>query len=225
MDRGAPGFGSGRNSKDRLVVTILVLLALVAGLWIGRRSAPGPDSPPVTTSPPRSGGERRLVNGVRLGYPRSQEGAVEAATNFTRVMASVSAAREDYVAAVETMAAPDWRMEARRLAENGLDFVQDRYGAGGSFSFAPVRYRVVSYTDSEATIDVWGVTVASGPKIPGIEESWLTGTLDLSWISGDWRLTGQQSETGPTPELVRTKDGVTADALSSFEEYEHAPSP
>jgi hypothetical protein len=140
-------------------------------------------------------------------------------------MAAVPADPDSYLAAAETMAAPQYRVEARRLAQNGLEFLQERYGTGGRFSFAPLRYRVDSYSDTEATISVWGVTVAAGPKIEGVEESWLTGTLDLVWVSGDWRLAGQTSETGPTPELLQTTDSASAAILDDFQEYNDAPTP
>jgi len=173
----------------------------------------------VVTSP------REVVNGVPVGYERTEAGAVEAATNFTRVMASVPDDADAYLAAAETMAAPDWKDDARRLAQNGLQFLRDRYGSGGAFTFSPLRYRVVEYSNDSATVAVWGVTVASGPKIRGIEESWLTGTLELVWVSNDWRLADQSSRTGPTPELLQTQDGVSVDALEGFQEYSHAPSP
>lgn len=203
---------------------VLLVLALAAGIWMGRESAPDPVPLPGKAQP-ESVAEGSEVNGVPVGYPHTEMGAVEAATNFTRVMASVPDDSSAYLAAAETMAAPSYRADARRLAENGLEFLRDRYGTGGRFSFAPLRYRVLSYTGGAAKVSVWGVTVASGPKTEGIEESWLTGTLDLTWVSGDWRLAGQASETGPTPELLQTSDSGGASILDGYQEYENAPTP
>jgi hypothetical protein len=210
--------------RRRLLAAVAVALTLLVGLWIGRSSGPGTDAPQdAPEQTPSSGPE--VVNGVPVGYPRTEQGAIQAATNFTRVMASVPEDASEYLAAAETMAAPEFLNDARRLAQNGIEFLRDRYGDGGSFSFAPLQYRVVGYSDSEATIQVWGVTVASGPKIQGIEESWLTGTLKLVWVNDDWRLSAQESVTGPTPELLQTSDGEGLPSLDNFREYEHAPSP
>jgi hypothetical protein len=109
--------------------------------------------------------------------------------------------------------------EAEELAENGLDFLADRYGEGGSFSFVPARYRVTRYSEEAAAVELWGVTLLSGPKIRGIEESWVTGTIELVWIDGDWRVAGQASEAGPTPELLTTEDSRSVDQLDGFEEF------
>ena len=210
--------------RRRLVVGTALALALLVGTWIGRGSAPENDAPPETSRGTPSTG-LQVLNGVPVGYARTEEGAVQAATNFTRVMASIPTDSSGYLAAAETMAAPDFADEALALAENGLEFLRDRYGSGGSFTFAPLRYRVVSYSDSEARIEIWGVTVASGAKIDGLEESWLTGTLNLVWTAGDWRLAAQESVTGPTPELLQTQDGPSFESLENFQEYRHAPSP
>lgn len=209
----------------RWTVVLLLLAVLVVGIWIGRETTTEPAEQPPGRHNSSAPQESRRVNGVPLGFAQTELGAVEAATNFTRAMATVAGDSDAYIAAAETMAAPEWTSEARRLARNGLRFLRERYGATGSLTFTPLRYRVVSFSDTEAEISIWGVTVASGPKIQGIEESWLTGTLNLSWISDDWRLTGQKSEVGPTPELLQATEHLPNNALNGFQEYENAPSP
>lgn len=211
--------------RGGVLLAVAVLVGLLVGLWIGRASAPERDDHPSESAPDSSSTERRIVNGVPVGYERTEAGAVEAATNFTRAMASVTDDAEAYREALKTMAAPQWIGQAEEVAENGLEFLQERYGPGGSFTFSPVRYRVVNYSTTASTIQLWGVTVASGPRVEGIEESWLTATIDLVWISRDWRVSGQQSTTGPTPELLQSEDARTESSLDGFEEYRHAPAP
>lgn len=216
-----PGEGSSGSPRRRsILVPVLVAIALVAGVLVGRALAPERDERDPGAAPHPSEADRVISQGVPLGYPRTEEGAIQAATNFTRVMAAVPDDAEAYLRAAEAMSAPDFRSEARRLAQNGLDFLRERYGQGGKFTFAPVRYRVVSYSDNAATISIWGVTVATGPKVRGLEESWLTGTVDLTWVSDDWRLAGQHSVTGPTPELLHTGDSTDPAALDQFHEYD-----
>lgn len=212
--------------RGGVLLAVAVLVGLLVGLWIGRASAPERgDDHPSESAPDSSSTERRIVNGVPVGYERNESGAVEAATNFTRAMASVTDDAEAYREALKTMAAPQWIRQAEEVADNGLEFLRERYGLGGSFTFSPVRYAVVDYSTTASTIQLWGVTVASGPRVQGIEESWLTATIDLVWVSGDWRVSGQQSTTGPTPELLQPEDATTESSLDGFEEYRYAPAP
>lgn len=224
---GSRYLSSSRRRPRMLVFLALAVIGVFAiGLWLGRTSAPKLEKafPEVLDSTPDST-ERLLVNGVPVGYERTEDGAVAAATNFGRVMASVSIDEQAYREAIRTFAAPQWQSEAEDLAENGLIFLAERYGSEGSFTFVPVRYRVASYSDSDARVELWGVTIASGPKIQGIEESWVTGNVELVWVEDDWRVAGQSSETGPTPELLRTEDQRAMDALNGFKEYQRAPAP
>ncbi len=211
----------GSSWRKLFAVLLLIALGIGIGLWID----PGESPEVANPQPVESSVGNREVNGVPLGYSRTERGAVEAATNFSRVLSAVPNDVTAYLAAADTMAAPEYQADARRLARNAFTFLTERYGPGGSFMFAPLRYRVASYSDAEATISVWGVTLATGDKTGGIEESWLTGTLDLVWVDGDWRISGQQSETGPTPELLQTNDSLPTEALGGFEEYTDAPRP
>lgn len=225
MDSRFSGSETTKPRGRRIAILLIVLLAVGAGVWIGRASAPEENSPPSQSDSGPTAGAREVVNGVPVGYERTEEGAVEAATNFARVMASISPDAVSYQRAIQTLAAPDWRDDAEELANSGLSFFSERYGPGGSLTFVPVRYRVSAYSESAATVELWGVSVASGPKINGVEESWVTGIIDLTWINGDWRVSGQQSEAGPTPELLRTEDERVPEGLRGFEEYQHAPAP
>lgn len=208
-----------------MALLLIVLLAVGVGIWMGRASAPEEKSSPPEFDSDPAPGAREVINGVQVGYERTEAGAVEAATNFARAMASVSRDVEAYRRAIRTLAAPDWRDDAEKLAANSVDFLTERYGLNGSFTFSPVRYRVSSFSNGGATVEVWGVTVASGPKVSGIEESWLTASLELIWVEGDWRVAGESSEAGPTPELLQTRDQRLADELEGFKEYQYAPSP
>lgn len=204
-------------------VTALILFAL--GFLVGRWTDADDGRHQQSRSPIAQTQAERFVHGVPVGYPRTQEGAIQAATNFTRVMASALENPDTYRAVLMTMAAPSWVSDAERVAENGIRFFKDRYGLGGSSTFSPLRYRVNSYSNTRATIQLWGVTVATGPRTDGIEESWLTGTVELSWVSGDWRIADQSSEPGPTPELLQSGSDFSSRTLEGFKEYRRAPQP
>lgn len=152
---------------------------------------------------------------------RAEAGAVKAATSIARFMAGPNGDTNEYLEAAEDIAAPGWKDRARELAQGAADFISDRYGAGATVSFNPVRYRVRSHTSEKAVVDIWGVVLASGPKVGGIEESWITASLELVWVESEWKLSDQSSKGGPTPELLRTDQEVSLEeVLDGFTEYE-----
>lgn len=153
---------------------------------------------------------------------RSQEGALETAAAFARTLSGAVDDVDSYMDAVLRLVAPDWESEASRLAENTLRFVANRYGPDAELSFVPIRYRVSLYTQSRAVVALWGVTVATGSKLVGIEESWVTGTIHLRWMSGRWLVVDQESQSGPTPELLGSTDDIAPSVLRDFQEYEGA---
>ncbi len=159
-------------------------------------------------------------------HVRSEEGAVAAATTYARIMAGSTGDDDEYRNAMQELAAPGWGERAAELADNALAFVEERYGPGGRVTFNPVRYRVLTYTNEEARIDIWGVVLGVGPKLGGIEESWVTATLSLVWVDESWRVQGQSSQGGPTPELLRTQgQAAVPEAVEGFQEYDDAPQP
>ena len=201
------------TSRSRRAAAAIGLVVLLIGSFLlGRSAAPpigdevGGPTPPISTA-------------------RSERGAVQAATDLARVLPGPSGDVEAYYTAMSDLAAPDWRERAQELAENAVVFVQDRYGDGGRVSFRPMMYRVQSFTSDEAEIDIWGVVVATSSEDSAIEESWLTATLNLVWLDDQWKVNGQSSRSGPTPELLQGEDQVSADELRSFEEYESVGSP
>lgn len=209
-----------RSATAAFVVLVLLICAFLIGRATGGSLRAEPSAPEGGTGI----GPASVLHGVPVGYEHSEEGAVSAAANFARVMANVGGGQEDYIKAWSTMAAPAWRLEARELAETGFDFTIDRYGSDGTFSYSPIRYRLDEYSPTGATVDLWGVTVAAAGSRT-IEESWTSLTLDLTWISGDWRLSGQESATGPSPQLVQAGEVEPPSSLDGFEEFSIAPQP
>jgi hypothetical protein len=226
--RSSDSGGLSRRRGSRVVLlTVLVLLVLGIGILIGRSLEPDRAAPRVVapSASPRITEGSDVINGVAVGYDRSEDGAVAAATTFAGVMSGPSGDVGAYRAAMGTLAAPDWKARADELASNAISFLRSRYGDGGSISFQPIRYKVDHYSDDAATVQLWGVVVATGPKVQRLEESWITGTIRLSWIQDDWRVSGQDSKAGPTPRLLAGQDATPADELNDFQGYGRAPQP
>ncbi len=204
----------GERFPTRPLVILAAMVAFLVPFLIGRVTAPDGDAAP----------KQRPDSSSSPTRPTDEASAVDAATRFARVMTGPSGDASTYLDQMRSIASPDWRSRAEDLARNAIDFVDERYGEGGSVEFEPLRYRVGSHSRRQAVIDIWGVVLGSGPKFGGIEESWITGTVNLVWVGSGWKVAGQSSNGGPTPELLRTEEGSTADEiLNEFKEYSGAP--
>lgn len=213
-----PSLPLSRVRKWALVGYTLLLLAV--GIVVGLGVAPeGDELPDTSSASPRSASSE-------TAHANSESGAVSAATTFAQVMAGPTGDLATYRRAVEAIAAPGWESRALELANNTIKFIDSRYGEGGRIAFNPIKYRVASYLDGEAAIELWGVALGSGPKIAGIEESWITAKLHLVWIDASWKVEDQSSLGGPTPELLRAEGGPSASrVLGEFKDFARAPSP
>lgn len=218
-----------RDARPRRVVIALWIVSILIAFGVGVLFGGGDDADQsLDTNPaPTSSATSRpsVLNGVPVGYELSEEGAVTAATNFAQIMSGPSGDAGRYRTAMQTLAAPSWSDRAAELASNAIDFAERRYGPGGSIGFHPLRYKVDDYSDRAATIQLWGVVVASGPKVAVVEESWVTATVQLSRVDDDWRVSGQTSTAGPTPRLLAGQDSTPISVLDDFEEFGRAPQP
>ena len=219
------------DSRSRIgFVTAAALVGLAAGVLVGftldKRADPIPSNPP---SPSPSGpGPFAETDGVPTGYARTEAGAVSAAVNFSLITASADL--EDpasLISAMETAAAPAWREEARAQASAGHEFMVRRYGGGAELSSTPVRYDVERFSPQEAVVKLWTVSVASGSRGPTVHEVWGTLTVQLAWVEGDWRVTGNRSSPGPVPVDLPSaiSESSAISVMENFDEFTTAPAP
>jgi hypothetical protein len=188
-------------SQRTLIVAVVIAAAigLTAGLLLAPDALGTPEGEGKEVQSPKTAGPRSVENGVPVGYARTEEGAVLAATNFSLVSTSeLVRDRQALIRAVETFAAPSWREEARRQAENAHEFAVNRYGDDVEATTSVVRYETRSFSEEAASVRLWAVTVAGGSNRPQ-EAIWATSILDLEWIEGDWRVSGGDSQEGPVP--------------------------
>ncbi|MGW6454751.1 hypothetical protein ACWF94_02285 [Streptomyces sp. NPDC055078] len=171
--------------------------------------------------------EQEQVDGVPVGYARSEAGAVRAAVNYQIARSSAQyftdpSTRRKILAA---MAATESRDRLMRNDDVGMKQVllalgvttdnQDELVARA----AAMGTKTISYSDQVATVSVWmtglvGVIDKSAP-LP-VAASWTTYTLTLQWQNSDWKLTAVSSVDGPTP----LDDG--GNEPSSVEEFRRA---
>lgn len=206
-------------------LVIGVLIGIVLGFIFDKGAQESPQAQPPTATGP---GPTSEENGVPVGYAQSEEGAVAAATNFSLLTAGDELLDVDALtSAMETLAAPDWKADARAQAANGNEFIVDRYGDDADLTGSVLRYEVVDYSSSRAVVKLWTVSVVSGSKRPNVEEVWGTVTVNLVWTNGDWRVEGNESTPGPAPiDLPAGEPEQSASSvMEDFHEFGGAPIP
>lgn len=212
-----------------------VILGFVGGMALADGSAssqPAPAAPSSADVPvevARSApGPTTARAGMPAGFAHDEAGARAAA------MAHASASQrwlylddagvEAAVAAIATpTAAPGLVREVLaevRTARESLSTAAGRVW----WVVRPLAVRVESYTPDRARIAVWSVTVLSAADVALPQSDWLTVTVELVWLDGDWRVDAVTDTAGPTP-MVGPRDQPWQpepfdDALAGFARVE-----
>ena len=257
---------SGLPAMLTLVLGAVVLF--LGGLVVGRatmtgnpEAAPAATTPPAaTTAPPATAatpdgtaaatgaraaaatkvGPRRYLEGVGVGYERSQEGAVAAAANFTRVLSSdliLDTTRRR--AAIDVLAAPEARGRLQRNFDQAVASLRQGLGVTGEAAkdtqvllrATPVGWRVEDYDGASAKVAIWvtsvGGSIGGAQPVP-IREAWGTTTVTLRWAGGDWKQVDSTTVDGPVPIADVAPPTAAPELLGTandFKEFTYAPGP
>ncbi len=198
---------------------VLVLLAAVA-VGIGIESQLGPHGPKTYAPPkpiPISGTSnsasaepsapttakqtddlrivqgKRLVNGVRLGYPHSVAGAVSAATEYMRQIGSTL--DSDRAAAVGRLVAdPSWSRAPEQLAKGPVSTRKalglpktGQVPTGASVVLSPVDYQVPSAHKDSVSVLLLATYTSSSPG-QGTQTRLGVYPLRMHWSARDWHV-------------------------------------
>ena len=218
------------DSKIRSGIVVgAALVGVAIGVLLGFALDKGAEESTQVPAPSASGpGPTTEVNGVPVGYARSEDGAVAAATNFNLLAGKNELLDLDAMTtAMRTLAAPSWKDDAGRQAESGYEYIVSTYGEDADVSAAVMRYDLVDFTTERASVRLWTVSLASGSKRPTVEEVWAIVTVDLVWVDDDWRVGGIESSVGPAPVDLpsgRPEENATT-LMEEFDEFEGAPVP
>jgi hypothetical protein len=258
---------SGLPAMLSLVLGAVILF--LGGLVVGRATMTGsPDATPAaattapgaTTAPPataatgdgtaaaapataaasRAVGPRRYLDGVGVGYAHSQEGAVAAAANFTRVLSSdliLDEARRR--AAIDVLAAPEARSRLQKTFDQAVVSLRQGLGAAGAagqdaqvlLRATPVGWRVESFDAGTARVAIWVTSVGGsvgGATAAPIREAWGTTTVELRWAGGDLKQVDSTTVDGPVPIADVAPPTAAPELLgkaNEFKEFTYAPGP
>lgn len=204
---------SGPPSRRTAIVAAIVLVSLVAGVFLVRHSADSPSAPGRDTrtvaDDPRPVPHAEQVGpagqaaGVPVGFAGDEQGAVAAAVAYaTASQRWLYFTDEEIAAAVAEIATP---VAAPRLAQDvvaDVSMARDQLGASQGriwWLVRPLAWRVEDFRDPEARVSVWTVTILSAAGVAAPQSEYLTVTLDLAWVDGDWRVDSVRDAPGPTP--------------------------
>lgn len=194
-----------------------VMIGVLLGFVLDNGGERSPQAPVPSAVGP---GPTTEVNGVPVGYARTEEGAVAAARGFALITASdVIGDQDAFVKAMETISAPGWLEDARNQAVNGYEFLVGRYGDDVDVSAAVLRYDVVDFSPTQAEVKLWIVSVVAGSQRPTVDEVWGTAIVELTWVDSDWRVSGAENTTGPAPVDLPTASSEES-ATSLMEELD-----
>jgi hypothetical protein len=196
------------------IVVSIVVVALVAGVVLVRLtkgSDPDPDqgdssaasSPPGPTASGEETGPAGEAAGVSVGFGDDERGAVAAAIAYAtasqRWLYFSDTEIETAIAQIATpVAAP--RLLDDVLAEVSTARDQLKRSEGPVWWLVrPLAWRVEHFSSAQARVAIWTVTILSAPGVASPQSEFLTVTLDLAWVDGDWRVDGVRDAPGPTP--------------------------
>lgn len=207
----------GTRSPQQVVWLVgavgLVVVMVVGGGWLTLRGMAGASAASVTTptSEPRPatlGGESTTVAGVPWDHPPTPDGAVAAALTAVAVTGQAEAVFEqerfrDVAAEIftpEEATAQAERVDAARAELEASTWAQQP-PSRRMYHFSPLAARLVDHdrTLFAARVEVWSMTLLGVGDAGGAV--FTTSTVDLAedGETGTWRVTGVETEEGPTP--------------------------
>ncbi len=199
--------------RRRLAIAAAITTVLFLAGWflsvIGRPSPPEPSASVETITevrpvvPAGVAGPVSEQSGVDVGFAADENGAVAAAVSYaTAAQRWLYFTDDEITAAVTEIATPTAapRLVDDVLADVGLARGQLAASPGRVWWLVrPLAWNVTHFGIDEASVSVWTVTILSAAEVAAPQTEWITVTVDLAWIDGDWRVEAVRDTPGPTP--------------------------
>jgi hypothetical protein len=228
QEQGSPSQG---GTKTRAALFLGAAVLLVLAFVIGRLSAPDDEAqsnpPTIATTVP--GAE------LETDYPRSKDGAIVAAAAYQRALANPAILRPGGIKKrIEAIATPDYADDMLEANQPGADrLMAEPIGEGVQqgiptvYAGVPIAYRVLSYTGDRARIQNWGFTIVGNVSTVEPVAYFGTGTVELVWQDGQWKVASSKAAFGPTPQTRTPEEGAEGfdlqDLADDFGLYGLAP--
>ncbi len=215
-----------------LIPAAVVVMALVFGVIFGRITAPQRQL--VVRTMPLAPGSTQVESNVPVGYQRTQQGAVDAATNYAVALnGPVPYNADDLRAAVDVAATAEYRTDLEASTARDLQGLNSYYGidvhaqAGARpvIKLVPIAYHLDAYSPAEASVGIWAVWLIAEEGLLVPQQHWTTTHIALKWQGGDWKISATGAHPGPIPQPVQGAVPESSTplpaALTDYQEYTH----
>ncbi|MPZ87162.1 MAG: hypothetical protein GEU81_03615 [Nitriliruptorales bacterium] len=234
------GRAEARALPRRLVALAAGTALLVGMFFAGRATAPATvvrsapvEEEPLAAEAEEGPGPADTVNGVAVGYTRTEEGAVAAATGYLAAIGDKRAFNRQWrEGAYRVIAAPEVYEDLVESVEASYERIEVDLGLGDAAAYdgsilavtVPLGYRVESFNEDRATIVVWAagwLTRPSGQQLPLRAQA---NAMELAWVDDDWKLTGVSgSQPLDPPGVTIPPDAQIVAEMAQFNSYHHRP--
>lgn len=160
-------------------------------------AAPGPRTPAGSSGPTSE------HSGLDVGFSRDEAGAASAAVAYATAPQRWLYFTDDEIrAGVREIATP---VAAPRMVDDVVsDVTMAREQLGQSsgriwWLVRPLAYRVEDQGPAQARVSVWVITILAAEQVAAPQTEFITVTVDLAWVDGDWRVDSIRDTPGPTP--------------------------
>jgi hypothetical protein len=201
--------------RSTVIVAAVAVAVLVSGAIVTRVTGDGgprkrdsvertaPAAAARTRAPACPSGPTLGRSGLDVGFTRDEAGAAAAAVAYATAPQRWLYFTDDEIrAAVGEIATP---VAAPRMVE---DVVSDVTMAREQLEESPGRvwwlvrplaYQVEDQGTAQARVSVWVITILAAEQVAAPQTEFITVTVDLAWVDGDWRADSIRDTPGPTP--------------------------
>lgn len=189
------------------VATAMLLIGITVTRFLSDDDPAGSSTAmePIETAPrpvaPADGSGPTLVRaGLDVGFAHDEPGAVAAGISYATASQRWLYFTDDEIrSAIAEIATP---IAAARMADDvvlDVSIAREQLGASSGRIWWLVRllaWRLEHHHEDEARVSVWVVTILSATEVAAPQSEYVTVTLDLAWVDGDWRVDGVRALPG-----------------------------
>jgi hypothetical protein len=216
----AAGYPTASSVRRRLyAIGAALLLVVLVGWFLSQHLS-------LTTSQPAH--VRPSTPGPAAAYPRTEAGAVGAATFYLTTINGQLLLDPDKLGAFENRAGSgQYASQLIKDSQDAGDRMESTFGLRAAkqkgatvvLQPQPLAYKVTSeWNGWSVSVAMWWIELVAIDGAAPTQAFWQTATLSLVWEGGSWRISNAQSDVGPAP---GGDNNALPDQLRGFQRYRY----